>query len=102
MILVGLAEKRWLPVTLLLGLTISPLPRSLETLHAGVIRKGAQEGTYKARILLGDDEDRVARKKHRGALNAKYTKFETSGLECEVKAGSNEFPIKLDRPKKKK
>ena len=34
MILVGLAEKRWLPVTLLLGLTISPLPRGLETLHA--------------------------------------------------------------------
>lgn len=34
-------------------------------------------------------------------FDVKYTKFATSGLECEVKAGGTEFPIKLDRPRKK-
>jgi hypothetical protein len=30
----------------------------------------------------------------------KYLKFETSGLEFEVKAGANEFPIKLERSRR--
>ena len=60
---------------------------ALETLHAGVILKGAREGTYKARIILGDaDDDRQARRRQREALNSKYTKFETSGLSFQVPA----------------
>jgi hypothetical protein len=31
-------------------------------------------------------------------FDIKYLKYDTSGLEFEVKAGSNEFPIKLDAP----
>src|SRR5262249_44719977 len=34
----------------------------LETLHVGKIRKGAQEGTYQARIVLSDDDTAVRRK----------------------------------------
>src|SRR5262245_51284964 len=34
---------------------------TLETLDAGNIRKGAREGTYKARILLGDDDPKLKR-----------------------------------------
>jgi hypothetical protein len=58
---------------------------SLETLDAGVIRKGARAGTYKARIILGDaDDDRQARKRQREALNSKYVKFDTSDLSFQV------------------
>jgi len=34
-------------------------------------------------------------------FDIKYLKFETSGLECEVKAGPNDFPIRLSKPQKK-
>ena len=33
-------------------------------------------------------------------FDVKYVRFETSGLEYEVKAGPNEYPIRLDRPRK--
>ncbi|HEY1375372.1 MAG TPA: carboxypeptidase-like regulatory domain-containing protein [Gemmataceae bacterium] len=33
-------------------------------------------------------------------FDIKYTKFATSGLECTVPSGENDFPIRLDRPKK--
>lgn len=56
----------------------------LETLHAGVIRRGAQEGNYKARIVPGDDEDKQARKRVRQALPEKYRQFQTSGLTFQV------------------
>jgi hypothetical protein len=57
---------------------------TLETLHAGVILKGAREGSYKARILPGDEDDREARKRQREALNGKYKQFQTSGLSLQV------------------
>jgi hypothetical protein len=61
----------------------------LETLNAGVILRGAQEGTYKARILPGDEEDRQARTRQRAALNAKYTQFQTSDLSFKVPTEGN-------------
>jgi hypothetical protein len=33
------------------------------------------------------------------AVDDKYTRFETSGLEFEVKPGANDLPIKVTRPK---
>ena len=33
-------------------------------------------------------------------FDIKYVKFDTSGLECTVPSGDNEFPIRLERSKK--
>ena len=57
---------------------------TLETLHAGVIKKGAQEGNYKVRIILGDDGDREARRLRRAAVHARFLQFETSKLSFQV------------------
>jgi hypothetical protein len=35
------------------------------------------------------------------AIDGKFTRFTTSGLSFDVKAGKNEFPITVARPKKK-
>lgn len=58
---------------------------TLETLDAGVIRKGAREGTYKARILLGDDDPKLKRAANK-ALNRRFRDFETSELKFQVPA----------------
>ncbi len=55
----------------------------LETLHAGRIRRGVQEGKYRARIVLSDD-DREAHRKAAKAVPAKYLDFKTSGLTVTV------------------
>lgn len=56
---------------------------TLETLHAGAVYKGAQEGTYQARIILADD-DKEAMRRARAALNARFLQFKTSGLTFKV------------------
>lgn len=57
----------------------------LETLHKGVILRGALEGKYAVRILLGDDDDNPGGKKvRRAALNKNYMRFDTSGLSFQV------------------
>jgi hypothetical protein len=61
---------------------------------------GVPPGRYKVLINAMDLSDVPDEKKHL-PFDVRYTKFETSGLECEVKAGGTDFPIKLDRPKKK-
>src|SRR5262245_24715625 len=58
---------------------------TLETLQGGKIVKGAQEGKYKVRIVLSDDDPAVKRKA-RAALAPQYLKFETSGLSFQVPA----------------
>ena len=55
----------------------------LETLQAGVVRKGAISGTYKVRVVLADD-DPATRKKAARAVSPKALKFETSGLTLQV------------------
>src|SRR5262245_28261780 len=56
---------------------------TLETLHAGVIRKGAQAGTYRARIILAD-EDEKGKRQRPPALAPRYLQFATSGLSVQV------------------
>src|SRR5438128_1354464 len=53
---------------------------ALQTLHAGVILKGAQEGDYQVRIILDDEGDREARRLRREAVHPRFLKFKTSGL----------------------
>lgn len=55
----------------------------LETLHSGKIRKGAQEGTYRARIILADDDPETRRKAAK-AVAPKYRDFKTSDLSFQV------------------
>jgi hypothetical protein len=57
---------------------------TLETLHAGVIRKGAQEGTYQVRIILSEDGDRETQRLRRAALHPRFLQFKTSGLAFKV------------------
>lgn len=66
--------------------TIGPDGRfRLETLRDGAVRTGAPEGTYKARIILGDDDPAV-RKKATKAVPARFQAFESSGLTFRVPA----------------
>jgi hypothetical protein len=61
---------------------------------------GVPPGKY--RVLINSlDLSEVPDEKKNLPFDVKYLKFETSGLECEVKSGGTDFPIKLDRPKKK-
>lgn len=66
--------------------TIEPDGRfNVETLRDGKVRPGAPEGTYKARIVLADD-DPAAKKKAAKAVAARYQTFEQSGLTVRVPA----------------
>ena len=57
----------------------------LETLHSGKIRKGVQEGTYRARIVLADDDPQIRRKAAK-VVAPKYRDFKTSDLSFQVPA----------------
>jgi hypothetical protein len=61
---------------------------------------GVPPGKYRVLINPLDLSDIPDEKKNL-PFDIKYLKFETSGLEYEVKPGPNDYPIKLDRPKKK-
>lgn len=72
--------------------TIEPDGRfTLDSLKDGRVRRGAPEGTYKARIILGDD-DPALQKKAAKVVPARYGRFETSGLTVRVPA---EQPVTL-------
>ena len=58
---------------------------TLETLRAGTILKGTQEGTYQVRIILPDD-DRKNRRLAARALAPRFLQFNTSGLSFQVPA----------------
>lgn len=60
----------------------------LETLQGGSILKGAVEGTYKARIVLADD-DIGQRNLAAKAIPSRYLQFEKSGLSLQVPATEN-------------
>jgi hypothetical protein len=62
---------------------------------------GVPPGRYRVLVNPLDLSD-VPDEQKNLPFDVRYTRFETSGLEFEVKAGSNECPLKLDRPKKKK
>lgn len=61
---------------------------------------GVPPGKYRVLINSLDLSD-VPDEKKNLPFDFKYMKFETSGLEYEVKPGPNDYAIKLDRPKKK-
>jgi hypothetical protein len=61
---------------------------ALETLQGGSVLKGAVEGTYKARIVLADD-DISQRNLAAKAIPARYLQFEKSGLSLQVPTTEN-------------
>jgi hypothetical protein len=61
---------------------------------------GVPTGKYRVLINSMDLSD-VPDEKKNLPFDIKYLKFETSGLECEVTSGSNEYAIKLIRSKKR-
>jgi predicted small lipoprotein YifL len=61
---------------------------TLETLDAGVIKKGAREGFYVVRLILPDD-DKDARRAAAKTLNKRFLSFETSGLALQVPASGD-------------
>ena len=58
---------------------------AVETLHGGAVLKGASEGTYRARIVLADD-DLASRNRAAKAVHPRYFQFEKSGLTVSVPA----------------
>ena len=56
---------------------------SLETLHAGVILKGAPEGRYQVRILRAEEDD-DGKKLRKPPVAARFFQFNTSGLSLAV------------------
>ncbi len=60
---------------------------------------GAPPGRYRTLINPMDFTD-VPDEQKNLPYDLKYLRFETSGLEFEVKSGSNEFPIRLERSNK--
>jgi len=62
---------------------------------------GARPGSYKVIVVpraLGDAE---LAKGEQPAVDGKFTKYETSGITFDVKAGKNELNITVSRPKAK-
>jgi hypothetical protein len=62
---------------------------------------GVPLGKYRVLIRPLDPSD-VPDEQRDLPFDVKHTRFETSGLEYQVKAGHNEFPIRLDRPQKRR
>jgi hypothetical protein len=63
---------------------------------------GAKPGKYRVIVTplaLGDSE---LAKGMQPAVDDKFTRYETSGIEFEVKAGKNELNITVTKPKSKK
>ncbi|QEL14978.1 peptidase associated/transthyretin-like domain-containing protein [Limnoglobus roseus] len=79
--------------------TIGPDGRyELSTDRAG---DGVPAGKYKV-LINSLDLSEVPDEQKNLPFDSKYGKFETSGLQCDVTSGGTTFPIKLDRPKRKR
>src|SRR5262249_6506243 len=61
---------------------------------------GVKPGRYRVLVSALDMSD-VPDERKNLPFDVKYTRFQTSGLEFEVKAGANVIPIQLTRPAKK-
>ena len=61
---------------------------TLETLCAGQILKGAQEGKYQVRILAADEDDN-GKKLKKPPVAKKHFAFESSGLTLQVPANGD-------------
>jgi hypothetical protein len=62
---------------------------------------GVPPGKYRVLVAPREDmEDIDSPNRKPAAFDPRYSDFKTSGLECEVKSGTNEYPIQVSRPKK--
>jgi hypothetical protein len=62
---------------------------------------GVPPGRYRVLVAPREDmEDIDSPNRKPPAFDPRYSDFKTSGLEFEVKSGTNEFPIQLTRPRK--
>jgi hypothetical protein len=61
---------------------------------------GVRPGRYRVLISALDMTD-IPDEQKALPFDVKYTRYRTSGLEFEVKAGPNDIPIKLNRPPRK-
>jgi hypothetical protein len=69
---------------------------TVQTLHKGKILKGAFEGTYRARIIVSEDDDAGPRKRRQQPLHQRFLDFKTSGLTFQVPT-SGEVTVNLSR-----
>jgi hypothetical protein len=60
---------------------------------------GALPGTYGVLIQAPSLSDFEKAQGKKPALGGKYASFDSSGITLEVKPGTNELPIKVERPK---
>jgi hypothetical protein len=60
---------------------------------------GALPGHYEVVVMPPSLSEYQVSQGMTPAIDGKYTKFESSGLSIDVKAGRNEFPIVVTRPK---
>lgn len=60
---------------------------TLETLHAGVILRGAREGNYVARIIPADDDPAIQRRALK-VIPPRFRRFDTSDLSFSVPAAA--------------
>jgi hypothetical protein len=61
----------------------------LQTMHQGKLHKGALEGKYRARIVLGDgddDDEKPKRRNRRVPVHERFLDFKTSGLAYQIPA----------------
>jgi hypothetical protein len=60
---------------------------TLETIHAGQVVKGVREGTYKAQIVLADEDDEgVPKGRGKNPIHKRFCDYKTSGLSFTVPA----------------
>jgi hypothetical protein len=62
---------------------------TVQTLHEGKIQSGAPEGSYKARILLSDEDDEGRPRRGPKPVHPRFLDFSTSGLSYQVPAGGD-------------
>ena len=62
---------------------------------------GVRPGRYRVLVSALDMSD-VPDEQKSLPFDVKYTRFQTSGLEVEVKAGRNDVPIELSRPARRR
>lgn len=56
---------------------------------------GVPAGTYRVLVTPKSDPNAIDKPKRPPPFDSRYMEFKTSGLECEVKAEANEFPIRV-------
>jgi tetratricopeptide (TPR) repeat protein len=61
----------------------------LQTQYKGQLHKGAPEGTYQARIILGDESEQARPKRRSPPVHARFLDFKKSGLTVQVPTGGD-------------